>query len=56
MIDDLLHTADFVKFAKHAPDAEQNEALYTGVYYFVENTKQVDLDEPNNEYKEAMKV
>ena len=56
MIDDLLHTADFVKFAKHAPDAEQNETLYTGVYYFVENTKQVDLDGPNNEYKEAMKV
>ena len=53
---ELFDRADFVKFAKHAPDAEQNEALYTGVYYFVENTKQVDLDGPNNEYKEAMKV
>lgn len=56
MITELLQTADFVKFAKHAPDAEQNESLYTGVYYFVENTKQVNPDEQNAEYKEAMKV
>ena len=56
MIDDLLHTADFVKFAKHAPDAEQNESLYTGVYYFVENTKAVDPEQQNPEYEEAMKV
>ena len=56
MIKELLHTADFVKFAKHAPDAEQNENLYTGVYYFVENTEQVNPDEQNTEYKEVMKV
>ncbi len=56
LLSELLHTADFVKFAKHAPDAEQNESLYTGVYYFVENTKQTTPEEGSNEYKEAMKV
>ena len=52
----LFELADFVKFAKHAPDAEQNESLYTGVYYFVENTKAVDPEQQNTEYEEAMKV
>lgn len=38
----ILQTADFVKFAKMIPDAEENEACYTRAYYFVENTKQVE--------------
>lgn len=38
----ILQTADFVKFAKAIPEAEENEACYTRAYYFVENTKQVE--------------
>lgn len=39
-LSDTLLTADFVKFAKYVPDADQNEAAYTDAYYFVEETKQ----------------
>ncbi len=56
VLTELLQTADFVKFAKHTPDDELNESLFSGVYYFVEDTKQVNPDDENNEYKEAMKV
>ena len=38
----LLKTADFVKFAKFAPSAEQNENAYYEAYYFVEDTKIVE--------------
>lgn len=38
-LSDTLLTADFVKFAKYTPDADQNEAAYTDAYYFVEETK-----------------
>ena len=38
----ILQTADFVKFAKVIPEAEENEACYTRAYYFVENTKRDD--------------
>lgn len=38
----LLSTADFVKFAKYTPEAEQNENSYFDAYYFVEDTKIVD--------------
>ena len=38
-LSDILLTADFVKFAKYIPDADQNEAAYTDAYYFVEETK-----------------
>lgn len=38
----ILQTADFVKFAKVIPEAEENEACYTRAYYFVENTKRED--------------
>ena len=38
---ELLKEADLVKFAKHTPDAESNEAAYYTVYYFVEETKEV---------------
>lgn len=56
LIDELLRTADFVKFAQQGSEAEQNERFHTGVYYFVENTKQINPDAENKEYKEAMKV
>lgn len=35
----IFQTADFVKFAKATPDAEENEACYMRAYCFVENTK-----------------
>jgi hypothetical protein len=40
----ILQTADFVKFAKMIPDAEENEACYTRAYYFVENTKVEEIE------------
>lgn len=55
-IADLLRTADYVKFAKHAPESDENEAAYLNVYYFVEETKIVDPEQPNTELEEAMKV
>ena len=48
----LLKTADFVKFAKYAPDAEQNETAYYDAYYFVEDTKEADA-QPQQEDKEV---
>ena len=45
----ILRTADMVKFAKALPDAEANEQLFTYAYYFVENTKSVDVE--HNEQK-----
>ena len=48
----LLKTADFVKFAKYAPDAEQNEIAYYDAYYFVEDTKEADA-QPQQEDKEV---
>lgn len=35
----ILRDADLVKFAKFAPEAEQNENDYQKAYYFVEETK-----------------
>ncbi|MBO7263297.1 MAG: hypothetical protein J6U93_02105 [Alistipes sp.] len=40
----ILRTADMVKFAKALPDAEENEQLFTYAYYFVENTKSVEVE------------
>lgn len=40
----VLMDADLVKFAKFTPEAEQNESDYTKVYYFVEETKPVEVD------------
>ncbi len=37
----ILRDADLVKFAKHTPEAAQNEADYLKCYYFVEETKLV---------------
>lgn len=42
----ILRDADLVKFAKDTPGAEQNEADYLRAYYFVEETKLVDDEEP----------
>lgn len=39
---DILRDADLVKFAKFAPEAEQNENDYQKAYYFVEETKPVE--------------
>lgn len=45
-LDAVLKDADLVKFAKFAPDAESNEADYLKVYYFVEQTKEQEVQEP----------
>ncbi len=42
----VLKDADLVKFAKFAPDAESNEADYLKVYYFVEQTKEQEVQPP----------
>lgn len=42
----ILRVADLVKFAKAAPEAEENEACYLKAYYFVEETKFVEEDAP----------
>lgn len=41
---EILRTADMVKFAKALPEAEENEQLFTYAYYFVENTKSVEVE------------
>ena len=40
----ILRAADMVKFAKALPEAEENEQLFTYAYYFVENTKSVEVE------------
>lgn len=40
----LLRTADMVKFAKAEPEAAENEENYLRAYYFVENTKVIDIE------------
>lgn len=47
----LLSTADYVKFAKYIPEAEDNEMSYHDAYYFIEDTKlmpRTDEDEEDN--------
>lgn len=39
----ILRDADLVKFAKAEPDSEQNESDYLKAYYFVEETKPVEV-------------
>ena len=41
---EILRTADMVKFAKALPEAEENEQLFAYAYYFVENTKSVEVE------------
>lgn len=43
-LSDLLSTADFVKFAKHIPAADDNEDNYNNAYYFIEDTKIVEVE------------
>lgn len=46
----ILRDADLVKFAKFAPEADQNEGDYQKAYYFVEETKEAEeqpLDDEN---------
>lgn len=40
----ILQEADLVKFAKAEPEAELNEQLYTAAYYFVEETKEQEVE------------
>lgn len=41
---ELLGTADLVKFAKYTPDDDYNETAYYNAYYFIEETKQVEIE------------
>ena len=41
----VLRDADLVKFAKATPEAEENELAYNKAYYFVENTKPIEVVE-----------
>ena len=54
----VLRDADLVKFAKATPEAEENELAFDKAFYFVENTKPVEVtaeeeDEPTKNEKEA---
>ena len=51
----LLRTADLAKFAKMAPDAEQNENDYLKAYYFVEETKPASEQAEEPEGEQIMK-
>lgn len=56
----VLRDADLVKFAKAMPEAEENEAAYNRAYYFVEETKPVEVveddeDEPTKNKKEVQR-
>jgi hypothetical protein len=53
----ILNDADLVKFAKAEPEASENELAFDRAYYFVENTKPVEVteeeeDEPTKNRKE----
>ena len=52
-LEELLRTADFVKFAKFVPGKEENEAVYNDAYYFVEDTKDVVEEAENTDKKDA---
>ncbi len=56
----VLRDADLVKFAKATPEAEENELAFDKAFYFVENTKPVEVvaeeeDEPTKNEKEEQK-
>ena len=53
----VLRDADLVKFAKATPEANDNELAFDKAFYFVENTKPVEVvaeeeDEPTKNEKE----
>ena len=54
----VLRDADLVKFAKATPEADENELAYNKAYYFVEETKPIEVvadeeDEPTKNEKEV---
>ena len=56
----VLRDADLVKFAKATPEANDNELAYDKAFYFVENTKPVEVvgedeNEPTKNEKEEQK-
>jgi len=57
----VLRDADLVKFAKATPEASENELAYDKAFYFVENTKPVEVveeeeeDEPTKNEKEEQR-
>lgn len=46
---EILRTADLVKFAKAIPDDHYNEQAYLDAYYFVEETKAVEVIEAESD-------
>lgn len=46
---EILRTADLVKFAKAIPDDQYNEQAYLDAYYFVEETKAVEVIEAESD-------
>lgn len=51
----ILLTADFVKFAKFVADAERNEEVYSDAYYFVEQTKETEVEHTPAELEPVQK-
>ena len=47
----VLRDADLVKFAKAIFEAAENESAFSKIYYFVEQTKPVEITEENEEDK-----
>jgi hypothetical protein len=47
----VLRDADLVKFAKAIFEAAENESAFTKIYYFVEETKPVEITDENEEDK-----
>lgn len=47
----VLRDADLVKFAKAIFEAAENESAFAKIYYFVEDTKPVEVTEENEEDK-----
>jgi uncharacterized phage-like protein YoqJ len=45
----VLRDADLVKFAKATPEAEDNELAFDKAYYFVEETKPVEVYDKEQE-------
>lgn len=48
-LSELFAVSDMVKFAKYIPTGEENEMSYNNAYYFVEETKQAEEEQPEKE-------
>jgi hypothetical protein len=56
-LSELLSTADLVKFAKYTPDEDYDETAYYNAYYFVEETKPVDVEgKPEGVEEDPLKI